>query len=401
MRILITLRHLGLGGTETYSVTVAEQLERLGHPTVLHAGSATEAGRKLAASRGVRVTVGDPASLGDLDGTDRIIAQDAGSAYALTARRGVPQVFVVHGLACFEHPAQALRPPPHVVALNDRIASRVAALASRPQVVRMRQPIDLERYRPRDAGRSRPRRVLALGNYLHGDHLRILEGACGELGLELVRVGASGQPTVAPQDAIAGAEIVVGYGRSALEGMAMGRATYVWGHAGGDGWVTPEAYPDLEADGFSGAATGAVVDADRLRADFAAYRPELGAVGYDLVRTHHSAAKHAEALVGLLGRAATPEPADGLEALALLVRSETRWMEQAWGLEQQCARLGEALAAAREAQAAEAASRAAAEDGRAAAEDRLGAALGSRSWRLTAPLRRLGSGLRGRARRNS
>ena len=43
---------------------------------------------------------------------------------------------------------------------------------------------------------------------------------------------------------MADADIVVGYGRSVLEAMAMGRAAYVWDHAGGDGWVTPETYPD-------------------------------------------------------------------------------------------------------------------------------------------------------------
>ena len=30
---------------------------------------------------------------------------------------------------------------------------------------------------------------------------------------------------------------------------------YVWDTRGGDGWVTPETYPALEADGFTGAAT--------------------------------------------------------------------------------------------------------------------------------------------------
>ena len=83
---------------------------------------------------------------------------------------------------------------------------------------------------------------------------------------------------------MADADIVVGYGRSVLEAMALGRAAYVWDIAGGDGWVTPETYPTLEADGFSGAATDPIIDADRMRADFASYGPELGAFGFDLVR---------------------------------------------------------------------------------------------------------------------
>lgn len=394
MRVLITFSHLLLGGTETYSVTVAEQLERLGHSTTLHAGTAIDAGRDLVASRGLSLRVGDPTLLSDLDDVDCAIVQDAASAYALAAHRDdLPQAFVVHGLAGFEHPAGALRPAPPVIALNDRIAARAAALGPRPEVVRLRQPIDIERFRPRGPSRPRARRALFLGNYLDPGHLQLLKRACAELDLELVRVGAEGRQLGTPQDVISDSDIVVGYGRSALEGMAMGRATYVWGHAGGDGWVTPETYPALEADGFSGAATGAVVDADRLRSDLAAYRPELGTLGFDLVRTHHSAAKHAEALVGLLEAAEPPRSGDALEALALLVRAETRWMDRAGGFEYQCRRLGEELEAARADNAAEAARRL-------AAEEMVGSILGSRSWRLTAPLRWLGSRLRGRARRN-
>lgn len=404
MRVLVTLSQLLLGGTETYSVTVAEQLERLGHPTKLHAGTATAEGRELVASRGLRLTVGDSeTALGDIDEVDVVLAQDAASAYALAGRRGdLRQVFVAHGLAGFEHPPGALRPVAPVVVLNDRIGARAAALASAPEVVRLRQPIDVERYRPRGASRRRARRVLVLSNYLDPDRLRLLEQVCADLDLEQTRVGAQGEARVVPQEAIADADIVVGYGRSVLEAMAMGRAAYVWERAGGDGWVTPETYAALEADGFSGAATDAVVDADRLRADFAAYRSELGTFGFDLVRMHHSAAKHAEALVGLLGRAEAPAPGgDALEALALLVRAEGRATIRAGGLEFECRSLREQLDAAREAAAAAQEAEAAERTRRLAAEDFLDTILRSRSWRLMAPLRRIGSRLRSFARRPS
>jgi hypothetical protein len=396
MRVLITLSHLGLGGTETYSVTLAEQLEKLGHPTSLRAASADERGRELVASRGLSASIGDPTAFEGLGDVDCVVAQDAASAYAFAARRDdLPQVFVIHGLAGFEHPAQALHPAPPVITLNGRIEARAEALAGAPEVVRLRQPIDLLRHRPRRASRARARRVLVLGSQnLDGGHLGIIESACADLDLELVRIGIQGTPTIAPEDMITGADIVVGYGRSALEGLAMGRATYIWGHGGGDGWVTPENYSALEADGFSGAATGDVIDADRMRTDFTAYRPELGALGFDLVRAHHSATKHAEALLKVLERAEPPASEAGLETLALLVRSETRWMHRSGELELQYKRLAEELAGELAAIEAE---RGAEAERRAAAEDRLRVALGSTSWRLTAPLRRLGAvGRRGR-----
>jgi hypothetical protein len=380
MRVLVTLARFMLGGTETYSVTVAEQLERLGHTVTVHATEASSKGRELVASRGVRLSVGDPAALANVDA---VLTQDAASAYLLASRQPeLRQVFAIHGLAAYEHPPSRLHPPPTVVVLNDRVARHAAALASRPAVVRMRQPIDLERFRPRGASRRRARRVLMLSNYLNGARLRLLEEVCGDLGLELVRVGSSSTPTVAPQAAIADADIVVGYGRSVLEGMAMGRAAYVWDYAGGDGWVTPESYPSLEADGFSGAATDAVIDADRLRADFACYRPELGAFAFDLVRMHHSATDHAEALVDLLGGATAPASEDALETLALLVRLESRAAIRVDGLEFENGRMWEELQELR------------ARAG--AAEEQADVVLQSRSWRFAAPLRRAAAYLRRR-----
>lgn len=382
MRILITLERLALGGTETYSVTVAEQLRRLGHPVRLHAGSATAEGRELAAAEALDLTVGDS----DLDVTDvdAAIVQNTAAAYRLAAiGPKLPQVFVIHGLAPFEQPPIALDPPPPVVVLNDRTLARVRALAAVPEIVRLRQPIDLDQFRPRHPSRPRPQRLVMLGNNLSADRVEALAGLCAELGMGMTKVGLQGRYTLAPQDQLAEADMVVGYGRSVLEGMGMGRAAYVWDYAGGDGWVTPQTYAALEADGFSGAATDSVIDGDRLRRDLAAYRPEMGALNFDLVRMHHSAAKHTEALVRLLGQAEPPVSQPPAQALALLIRAEARTLAKMHELEFERRQLREEVEALRKGAAS---SHQAMLD----TEERMAALLGSRSWRLTAPLRRLG-----------
>jgi hypothetical protein len=380
MRVLITLARFGLGGTETYTVTVAEQLERLGHTVTVHAAETSPEGRELLRSRGVQWSVSDPGELGEFDA---VLAQDAASAYSAASRRPeLRQVFAIHGFAAYEHPPSGLHPAPPVVVLNDRVARHAAALASRPEVVRMRQPIDIQRFRPRCATRRRPRRVLLMSNYLSGARRQILDDVCRDLGLELAWIGFSGTRTAAPEAAMADADIVVGYGRSVLEGMAMGRPAYVWDYAGGDGWVTPETYPALEADGFAGAATDAIIDADRLRADFTDYRPELGSFGFDLVRVHHSATDHAESLVELLSGAGAPSSDGAFEALARLVRLEARAAIRVDQLEAEEGRLREeleALATRTE-----------------AAEGLLSTVLNSRSWKLAAPLRSIAARLRRR-----
>jgi hypothetical protein len=399
MRVLITHSRFLLGGSETYSVTIAEQLERLGHPVEIFAGEASGKGRELAASRGLKLSTGEPEILADREDFDVAIAQDAASAYALASRREVPQIFVIHGLAGFEHPPQGLRPLPLVVVLNDRIGSHAAALAGKPEVVRLRQPIDLQRFKPRGPSRPRARQVLVFSNYLEDDRMAMLEEACDDLGLELRKMGIRANASVTPQDVIAEADIVVGYGRSILEGMVMGKAAYVWDRAGGDGWVTPESYALLEADGFSGAATHTVIDGDRLREDFAAYRPEFGTLGYDIVRDHHSAARHTEALVELLERAEAPAADAANETMGVLVRSQARAADDANQFEYQLrvraeeaehlrGRIAE-LAPLEPALAEAQANLEAEQERRVELEGQLQELFSSISWRLTVPLRTL------------
>ena len=330
MKILITQSNFGLGGTETYSVTVAEGLERLGHEVTIYAPEGTDLGRELAARRGLHLVIGEvmPADV------DAAIAQDSGTAQLLAGREAAPRmIFVIHGITPFEQPPRGLDPAPTVVVLNDRIGGRAAALAESPPLMRMTQPIDIRRFRPRNPAPARARRVLLLSNSLGASRVKMLEEACRDVGLELVRVGGEGAPRVSVADEIDAADIVVGYGRSVLEGMAMGRPAYVWERGGGDGWVTPENYAAIEADGFSGAATKDVIDGARLREDLAAYRSELGDLSFDLVRLHHSADKHVEALARLLGEGVAPRRQDSAETISLLVRSEKRSAARAEGAE--------------------------------------------------------------------
>lgn len=394
MRILICQAQFSLGGTETYTATVAEQLENLGHSVSVHAVHATEQGRELASVRGLRLKVGPDLPAEPFDAA---IVQDTGAAYLLAGWERRPrQLFVIHGMASFERPAVALDPPPPIVALNDRIARRARSFPGAGEVLRLRQPIDLLRYRPRESARPRARRVLVLSNGLNGWRLRMLAEVCAELGLELDRVGGPDGPNVQPEPQLAAADIVVGYGRSVLEGMAMGKAAYVWDRAGGDGWVTPDSYAELEADGFAGAVEEEVIDRARLSDDLASYRPELGDLAYDLVRQHHSATKHAEALLECLTGTEPPVAPDGHEAIAMLVRAERRATSRAEGAEHGNAEIWkERLRVLERAERAETKATEL-QERLSEAERRLHEVLGSHSWRATAALRRFGQRLRRR-----
>ena len=188
MRILIGFYRLDeLSGGVTYVLTVAEQLQRLGHEVWLHAPGAPGEGAE-ARRRGLRVAP----DLGEIpEPADVVYAQDAGSAYAIAeAWPGVPQVFCVHS----DDWDLSLPPQVHgvtaaVVALNDRTAARARAAAVVPEVVRLSQPIDLTRFRPSGPLADPPSRALLVSNYVTDDRLAIVREACALAGLSLTVVG--------------------------------------------------------------------------------------------------------------------------------------------------------------------------------------------------------------------
>lgn len=389
MRLVLATNHLGLGGSESYLLTVAEQLDRLGHEVSIYAPEPAN-GVQVALDRGLSV-VSEPELP---EGCDAVLAQDAGVSLQLADRYpDAPQVFVAHSETFdLQTPPQLRGVVGKVVALNDRVAAKMGSLAEEVEVVRMTQPIDTERFASRAPLPEVPRRVLLLSNTPNSDRLSLLEQACEAADLELVRVGGLEGQVTDPRDQLAGADIVVGYGRSILEAMACGRAAYVYDWNGGDGWMTAESYAAIEADGIAGRSGRTVLDAETLAEDLRRYSPAMGPVNHDLVIGRHRANVHAQELVELFRSLEAPKgrPREGLQEMARLVRLEWRARAEVHGVGREIAALRREIEKQRQmladadARAAEAAREHVerAEQVRRSYEDSL-------SWRLTAPLRRL------------
>jgi hypothetical protein len=398
VRLLLATNHLGLGGSESYLLTVAEQLQRLGHEVAVFTAEEEAGGAAVARERGVPLCEAG-AIPGELDAA---IVQDAAVSYEIADRRpSLPQLFVAHSESFdLQAPPQLGGAVRVVVALNDRVAARMRSFGAEREVARLRQPIDTERFAPRSPLPERPRRALLLSNTPHGDRIEMLEAACAANGIELARVGGLRGQTSDPRQALHAADIVIGYGRSILEGMACGRAAYVYDWNGGDGWVTRQSYPAIEADGIAGRSGRSVLDAEKLSKDLRDYSPAMGSVNHDLVIAHHRANVHAQELIELIRGLDTPAEAPGdtpLLEMARLVRLEWRARVEARSLAAENARLraemGEVETRLGEAQVA------AHEEAEKAAR-RIHGFEDSISWRLTIPVRFLGLLLR-RLRRRS
>jgi hypothetical protein len=145
-----------------------------------------------------------------------------------------------------------------------------------------------------------PRRALLLTNYLNGRRRDALVETWTAAGIECVQIGAGHHVAFDVRPEIARADIVVAKARAALEGIASGKAVYVFDTFGGDGWVTGENYAALEANNFAGLATDRPVDRRGLAADLERYDPDMSWVNRELVLTHHSAQTHAQGLVEVL-----------------------------------------------------------------------------------------------------
>lgn len=284
----------------SYLVTVTEHLERLGHEVHVFSAEPLPAPEEL---RVVGVERDLPLA------PDVIYSQDAEAALALAHLYPLtPQLFAAHGdREAVWLPPQLAGVVARVVVFDDRTVERVRAAALPQQVVRLRRPVDLDRIVSRSELPERPAKARleldSVSDYRRGIVQRVLADARIELDDD--------------------ADLVLGRGSAVVEALAEGRAVYVYGDDGGDGWVTPERYELLEADGFSGRAEPSATTFEHLRAELEGYDPALGPAGRELAQAHDARA-HAQQLVAAFDDLKPRrDPVDApLRELARLVRVE-------------------------------------------------------------------------------
>lgn len=300
MRLIIALRSFNEpGGLQTFILTLVEALLPLGHDVAIFSPNL---GRLAQYGRERHLTIVDrladlPVDVDATIASDRVLALDLAVAFP-TARRA----FLMHCDGEFWLPPEQ----PGIVAMtlapNDRLATMARGCVGAGQVVRIRQPVDLVRFSRRGPANSPPVRVLLLSNYAAHPNQRseLLRSAWSQRDLQWRQLGGD-NAVIETESEIAMSDIVVGYGRAILEGMSCARPAFVHEHSGSDGWVTPDNYERLEADGFTGASGLRSATLADLQRDFDLYDPFLGEAGRDLIRAHHDSRRIAADIVAHIG----------------------------------------------------------------------------------------------------
>lgn len=363
----------GSSGVQTYITTVSDVMQRTGHEVFI---SADEYGSGAAHARDLALEVVPAHDQLPADLDVAFVHSSVASHAVALARPGVPQVFIAHG-SVFDNylPPQIAGRVSAVVNLVPHAVAKTGAAAVELPSRNLTQPIDRTRFRDRNPIGAKPRRALILSNYLEGERLARVREACSLAGIKVAHVGATGSGVnLRPEDAINEADIVFGKGRAVVEAMACGRAAYVYDMWGGDGWVTPETYDVFAARGFGGVSLARDPSAAEIAAELGSYSPELGAWGAGVAITRHRVEDHVGELMALAQQASQANPTGSQsprserEELARLARQSWRHEGQAHVLSEQLKLQSKRLDAL---------------------ESELHTLRTSRSWRITAPLRRI------------
>lgn len=121
----------------------------------------------------------------------------------------------------------------------------------------IRNPFDLETffYKPADEGTDKNIKTIMINtNYQGKDDpgVQLIKQVADHYGAQVRAVGANFQPTYEIEHIIKDCDVIVGMGRSVLEGVAMGKIGLVHGRWGTGGVITPETVEKLAWYNYSG-----------------------------------------------------------------------------------------------------------------------------------------------------
>lgn len=245
MRILMTnhaLHHIG--GTETWTETVATELVNRGHDVEI----ATLIPGMMAGRMPCRVR-----QMNDLgDDTWDLMIVNHNTCLAMVQRRPGFKIFTSHG------PAHNLEKPCPGADAYVAVSEEIAATYPQVRATIIRQPIDLRRFRPQPALETDADVLVMTKN---ADAAQLAAIACKKAGLTHNLAHYTLRPCLDVSDLIPMHRAVITSGRGILESLACGVPVFCFNHSQGelfgDRWVTQEKLQEMQCVNYSGRSGGA------------------------------------------------------------------------------------------------------------------------------------------------
>jgi len=274
MKILLFNNTLSLlAGSETYTLTLATELKRLGHEVTAYSPHLGLIAAKL---EGIGVKCVDSLSThesGQIEPFNPILVEDIGNFdVAIGAHYdrtkevrqkfpNLPIIAICHGIL-HSNPETGEIYPEHPV--TDMIVEQYVAVSEEVQgllksvynieSVVIRNFFDLNRFKKQGKLPKKPSTILVSSNYwgVESDINKIIKEVANYYKAKFVGIGANFATTYETDEIIKEADIVFGMGRSVMEGVCAGKIGVVHGRWGTGGVINGASHKVLKLTNFSG-----------------------------------------------------------------------------------------------------------------------------------------------------
>src|SRR6266850_1535353 len=289
LRILLANHHLlDFTGSELFTFTLADFLQRLGHEVTVYSPYVDKLRQRFDSIR-VRVVE----DLDEIRDHNFDLAHVHHNITATEVRHcfpNLPMVYLSHGvLPYLEQPPAVDLQIHRFLAVSEEVrGSLIAQGISGDRISIFRNIVDSHRFSPSSNIAATPANALVISARIDERREKIISEACAKLGITARFLGGrfgAVAPTELPLH-INNADIVFSLGRGAIEAMMCGRIPIIFDYLGGDGMVTPENVRELMSCNFSGRRYGRDYTVDDLVSEIQKYRsgngPSLRALSLEL-----------------------------------------------------------------------------------------------------------------------
>lgn len=261
-----------LAGSETFTYTLARAFKKLGHEVSAYSPQLGFIAMQLE-KEGIKCVSGfsqkqeahkfNPVLEEESDEDfDVIICSHYQITHDLHRRfPHVPIIATVHGILHSdintgqiwpEHPVTEFKVDQYV-AVSEEVQGLLKEVYGIDSVI-IRNGFDLEKFAWQEWSGKKPETFLINSNYLGIDDapVQVMKEVVKHYGAKFKAVGANFTGSWDMQDVIKDVDVVIGMGRSVLEGFAMGKIALVQGRWGTGGVLTPKTYETIRQSNFSG-----------------------------------------------------------------------------------------------------------------------------------------------------